>query len=47
MYLLKTKLNSLKFFYLKDALEYGYKSKIDFIIFKKEKIIADVKYKGE
>jgi len=47
MYLLKTKTeyNSyIKFFYLKDALEYGYEKKLDFIIFKKDKIVADIKF---
>jgi hypothetical protein len=47
MYLLKTKIeysSYTKFFYLKDALEYGYKTKLDFIIFKKDKIVADIKF---
>lgn len=47
MYLLKTEFNILKFFYLKDALEYGHKSKLDFVIFKKDKMIANIKHKGD
>lgn len=45
MYLLKTEYNSyMKFFFLKDALEYGYKTKLDFVVFKKDKMVADIKF---